>query len=281
MSVFDPAIVELLGCPSFWGPHSFLAYLRDRDLSSNRKTAELISVNSLETLDPSLILANTMVLRLGQSETKGTQFGLVRTDNDLKSFFLVDQEIFGGIVGRTFVPTASPYALSPFHLLSALSETALVNLAFASGVIRRALSLEDDETTTIATGAINSTFNVRPYSKLAVEATHKNGQVQIDAMFMALQEGRHKLFIVEAKSGGSKSLAKHKLVYPILALANRIRHDIEIVPVYLRINRTASGYQFLIAEGLFPDPRISVAGIDELFVVNAHDFTIPFSVFQA
>lgn len=280
MSVFDPAIVELLGCPSFWGPHSFLAYLRDRDLSSNRKTAALISVNSLETLDPSLIVANTMVLRLGQSETKGTQFGLVRTDNDLKSFFLIDQEIFGGIDSQTYVPTASRYDLFSFQLLSALSETALVNFAFASGVIRRALSLDDEETTAIATGAINSTFKLRPYSKLDVEVTHKNGQVQIDALFIASQGGKHKLFVVEAKASGGKSLAKHKLVYPVLALAKRIPHDIEIVPVYVRINRTSQGYQFLIAEGDFSDPRTTSAGIDDLSVIKAHDFTIPFSVIQ-
>src|SRR5687767_4457369 len=139
MSVFNAAIMEMSQQPlGFWGPKSFKTYLKENNLSINRNTADVISVNSLESLDATLRENECMVLRLGQSNTVGTQFCLIKAKDDLKSFFIVNDDIFNSLEKRIFIPTTNYYHLYPFHLISTLSETALVNFAFASGLITTA-----------------------------------------------------------------------------------------------------------------------------------------------
>ena len=73
------------------------------------------------------------------------------------------------------------------------------------------------------------------------------------------------LFIIEAKSDTTESLAKHKLVYPVLALRPVIRKNIRIAPVYMRVKRTDQEVHYHILECDWPDPRRNEPlGIDQL-----------------
>ena len=75
--------------------------------------------------------------------------------------------------------------------------------------------------------------------------THRNGQVEIDALFVGRRAGRQCLFILEAKVGPCQgSLAKHKLLYACVPLRARAPADMPVVPVYLKISPTAHGLLF-------------------------------------
>jgi hypothetical protein len=72
--------------------------------------------------------------------------------------------------------------------------------------------------------------------------SHDAGQVEIDLLFVAQREGEEFVFVVEAKqdkaSHGSdhlnSNLAKHKLLFPVLAIRPRVPSGMQIVPVYLK-----------------------------------------------
>lgn len=278
MSLFDSALAELTGQQlAFWGPKSFRAYLAAQGISENNKTAQYISVDSLERLHPSLRLKDVMVLRLGASEGLGTQFGLVKAESRLSDFFLVDSEVFGDAEAQTFVPSINADKLMPFRLLPAMSETALVNFAFASGLLAHALRLDDEHSMSAqATGASTFTFDVRPHSDLDVVVRHKGGQVQVDSLFVGERQGWKTLFVLEAKSNTThKSLAKHKLVYPLLALASGIPADMPVVPVYLKVMKTGAGLRFSVAECAFPNPLKALASINELRVEHTVSLLVP------
>ncbi|MFC1708088.1 DUF6997 domain-containing protein, partial [Planctomycetota bacterium] len=106
-----------------------------------------------------------------------------------------------------------------------------------------------------ATGQSTFDFSVRPHAKLDAEWAHQAGQVEIDALLVGRRSGKSVVFVVEAKIGEPSSLAKHKLVYPALAVAPRVPDGMEIVPVYLRVTATAEGLCFAVAECSLPDPR--------------------------
>jgi hypothetical protein len=70
---------------------------------------------------------------------------------------------------------------------------------------------------------------------------------------------------VEAKAGDEfDTLAKHKLLYPVLALRSGIPEYMPVVPVYLRVLRRPEGLHFFVAEcSLSPATNgvVSLAGL--------------------
>jgi hypothetical protein len=96
---------------------------------------------------------------------------------------------------------------------------------------------------------------------LPISWTHRNGQVQIDAVFVGRRDEVETVF-VEAKHGPKSSLAKHKLAYPLLAVAPGVSRHLPIVPVYVRVVRIAEDLHFLIAECDMPDPRVEPVALD-------------------
>jgi hypothetical protein len=84
--------------------------------------------------------------------------------------------------------------------------------------------------------------------------THRLGQVEIDSLFFANRNGKQVVLAVEAKRSDSfDSLAKHKLVYPYLALRNSLPSSMPIVPVYLRAVRHGESWHFFVCECGFED----------------------------
>lgn len=147
------------------------------------------------------------------------------------------------------------------------SETSLVNLGLASGVLAEALDLDTSGALPPpATGRSTFTFEFRPHSECAETVTHRKGQVEIDTLFAERRNGELTLFVLEAKTGSRASLAKHKLVYPVLAIAENVPRAIELVPVYLRCRQTEGNITFGVAECQLPDPRDRVTGVNELEV---------------
>ncbi|WP_163971799.1 DUF6997 domain-containing protein [Oceanobacillus halotolerans] len=129
----------------------------------------------------------------------------------------------------------------PYKIIPSLTESSLVNLGLSSGLLSAALSLDTNKSISApATSNSTFTFHFKPHSTIQKEVIHNNGQVEIDALFVEKRLGKDILFVLEAKidrnSNSLSSLSKHKLLYPILALAPNTPEHIEIVPVYLKIN---------------------------------------------
>jgi len=268
-SVFRPALDELAASDqSVFGPTSFRDYVSAHDLDASPRTPRYISVNAFEDLEPALRDADVMVLRMGAAPNgTGTAFLLVAASDSVGDFFLQDDEIFNDNPTEELPSLVERDRLLSFTVLPTLSETSLVNLGLASGVLSHALEL--DTTGALAppaTGRSTFTFDVRPHSDLESIVTHRNGQVEIDTLFAERRDGETTLFVIEAKTGPRRSLAKHKLVYPILAIAESIPPEITIVPVYLRCRQTGETITFDVAECAFPDPRRGLPGINELEV---------------
>ncbi len=70
------------------------------------------------------------------------------------------------------------------------------------------------------------------------------------------------------------SLSKHKLVYPILAISNKIPSIIPIIPVYIRALKLHGNLQFHVAECRLPDVRKRIVAIRELKVENTSSFEL-------
>jgi hypothetical protein len=278
MGIFEPALSRIVGkSVDVYPPTSFQDYLKEHGLPS-KNTASTISIDSYEQLPSELKANDVMVLRLGSAVGTGTQFSLVRIEGRLRDFFLFDQEIFQDRSGSLYLPGTSMGHLFAYQLLPDLTETSLVNLGLASGLISSALGIDPEDSTLIpATGRTTFTFQVKLHSNIPQPFTHNNGQVEIDALFVEKRNGKETLFIIEAKSNdANKSLAKHKLVYPIMAVAPNVPGDMPIVPVYLKVLKSKQGIHYHVVECSFPDPRGEVRAIDELQVVKHTHFILPF-----
>jgi hypothetical protein len=246
-----------------YGPLSFVTYATE--LGRVARTAESISKDSLGTLPPCLRAASTMVFRLGcPLGQRNTHFALARCVDGWADYFLLDDELFRDIRPELFIPDVSLRRLYAYTLLPAVTETSLVNLAIASGLLNRALGVDDTEVPSApATGQSVFSFPVTPHERLGVTWQHINGQVEIDALMVARRAGREVLFLIEAKkSNAYASLAKHKLVYPALAVRGGLPSHTPVVPVYLRIIAYPDGLHFHVAECAEASPAMPVSSLN-------------------
>lgn len=263
-NTFLPAIElmnrENMGC---YGPVSFRDYLRQHNLPY-KDTATAISVDSRRKLSKDLVDSNLMVFRLGNHPgTNHTAFALARTREGWNDFFLEDEHLFSSTEIRSFDASRCNQDLAAFRFLPRLTEPSLVNLALASGLLGEALELDEAGSPIVpATGQSTYTFDVRPFAD-GPSWTHRQGQVEIDSLFFARRNGKQVVFAVEAKrSDAFDSLAKHKLVYPYLALRNSLPSSMQIVPVYLRAVRNGDSWNFFVCECGFEDSaKFSLSGL--------------------
>ncbi|MEC2824664.1 hypothetical protein P9Z56_00135 [Bacillus cereus] len=258
-----------------FGPVSFLDYLSGLGFPK-LKAPDAISIDSWERLHQSLKNNDCMVLRLGKSTGAGTQFAVVKVKDRLSEYFLFDEKIFTN-EGVEYFPEVEDNQLLAYQLLPTLTEASIVNLGFTSGLISKALGL-DEFKPIFPPATCNSTFtfSFKPHSSMDRNLIHKNGQVEIDAMFVEKRNKVNTLFVIEAKVGNKhKSLAKHKLLYPVLAVAPQIPDSIPIVPVYLKAQYEKDGIHFHIVECEIPDPRKNLVGYNELQVKHYKHYILP------
>ena len=273
---FEPALQDLTD-RSVFGPVEFREYVTQHRLG-DRKTAPSISIDSFEKLPPELQNADAMVLRLGSPKgVRGTKFAIIRVDGNLEAFFLMHDKVFGDCDAVPFLPTASWRDLYAFQVLRKLTEPSLVNLAIASGLLGYALDLDEDTVGLVpATGQSTFTFEFQPHDLVRQTLLHQNGQVEIDAVFVGRRNRKDCLFVVEAKSGPDvKSIAKHKLVYPVLSVAKHLPTGMSIVPVYIHVASESDGYHFRIAECEFHDPRARTPVLSSLAPIRTSHLVLP------
>lgn len=279
-AIFEPALEQMdaKGARVF-GPTSFRGYLKRHGFEGARRTPKYISIDFVDSLASELRNACTMVFRLGRaSDGPGTQFALVRAESELAEFFLVDSECFDAGHVERFESEANDERMLGFRALPNLSETSLVNLGLASGVMSEALEI-DDRVALLppATGRSTFTFSFRPHSSVDEKLTHDSGQVEVDTLFAERRDDQRVLFVIEAKTGSKRSsLAKHKLAYPVYAIADRVPGEVDIVPVYLRIVRRSDAIHYHIVECSFPDPRTQDPAVDELRARRYREYVLQY-----
>ena len=267
MGVFSPLILELnkqdLG---FTIPQSYKEYKLKNSINNNAMTASVISVDFLDRLDSELKQNETMVFRLGSPKGgNGTHFALAKCKNVINDYFL-DESILKKNSTNEIIYLDKTQSLNAFKLLPKLTETSLVNLAFASGILAKALNLDEDTKNVIpATCQSTFSFKVRPHEDYDIAWEHNNGQVEIDALFYGTRKGVHELYLVESKFGSSHStLAKHKLVYPFLAINKHINSKIRIVPVYLKTSIQGNSIHVMVTECIFKGNSHAVSSLKPL-----------------
>ena len=253
--VFGPALSQMRQAASdTFGPKPFRDYIKEHNLSHST-TASAISVDNISRLARDLTAAKVMVFRLGSnSGQKITSFALARCRKGLADFFLQDAELFESVAVEEFSAAGAHLDLAAFKFLPRLTESSVVNLALASGILGEALDLDDPRRPIIpATAQSTFTFEVKAYTDTPAWS-HQRGQVEIDSVFFAKRNGKQTLFAVEAKQSAQlSSLAKHKLVYPTVALRSvPLEKRPPVVPVYLRALRQAGAWVFYVCECSLP-----------------------------
>ena len=249
------------------------------------KTAAHISLQHRGDLKAELADASAMLLRVG----RGT-FSLVRARAGVDDFFLPSRHPEPREV-ETFLPDLSFSEWYQFHLLGSLIEANAVQFAVATGLFGHALGL-DKPWPRVAPATSHSayTFDFRPRRDLEACVLRYEGQVEIDAAFLAKRDGKWCFFVVEAKHGAKPyALAKHKLALAVHALAARgsgqsaesgrgIPADIPFVPVFVR-SWSAGGmahYEVLECEAMRSDELPGVDGICGV-AGGPHFFAVPLS----
>lgn len=264
--IFSEALRNMSDPEGRWrNPESFQGYASRLGIEA-KSTARHISIQSINELAPELRDKSTMVFRLGSpSGSRHTNFALAKAVSGWNDYFLFDRELFESVDEQTVSVNWKENDLIPFTVISKLTETSHVNLALVSGVFESALGLSLSGVSIPATGRSAHTFDVFPNNQLPVSWMHESGQVEIDSLFVAKRNDKKVLCVVESKSGGFPgSLAKHKLVYPILTIAPYLSKEIEIVPIYLRVQEQSGSLTYYVTECSFPDPRANRTYINEL-----------------
>ena len=194
-------------------------------------------------------------------------FSLVESKNILEDYFVQDS-IFP-VRGDRYDSSASQQDLFPFSIMPKLTENTLLSLGLATGVIQAGLGMDSEEPIPSPSEA-NGTY------KFVIKNPHDEtnfdhqGQVEIDTVVFGKMDGKYTLFVIEGKEGKpSTTLAKHKLAYPVMALASegKIPEYIDIVPVYVRAwhDKKNGSIHYCIAKfSMNCNPRSSPVDLKEI-----------------
>jgi len=286
---WNPALCSLRDTKDgIYGPKSFIGYLESNDHDRNNyRTASELSIDTRAKLSNRLDEQETMVLRLGRaSDGPGTQFALVHVPGKLDNFFINehefnsdDREVLDYSSGGDQMLSLNQNArdiLEVYRALPTFSETSYVNFALSTGILSRALNLDIEQIGTAPT-TVASTFDFKfePHPDQPIVVHHNNGQIEIDALVMSRRNGERILLVIEAKSGLSRSLAKHKLGYPALAAEKSMSIDFDrIVPVYLRAQSVGETIRYSIYEcSDLPDGK-SQPCLAGLHVINDYHYEV-------
>ena len=126
MPLFQPLIDELNASSALISKQQPFTSL---DGKKSAPTPTYISVDELEKLAPELRESGFMVFRLGRTanSARSTEFAIVKTLEDWKDYFLIDDLIFDGKETDEFEIEEHDKTLEIFSLLPQLTESSMVN----------------------------------------------------------------------------------------------------------------------------------------------------------
>jgi hypothetical protein len=171
--------------------------------------------------------------------------------------------------GDRYVSSASQQDLFSFSIMPKLTENTLLSLGLATGVIQAGLGMDSEEPIPSPSEA-NGSYKFEIKNPHNSENFIHDGQVEIDTVVFGKMNGEYTLFVIEGKEGKpSTTLAKHKLAYPVMALASEgnIPEYINIVPAYVRAWQDVKNNSIHYCVATFEmdcNPRNSPADLAEL-----------------
>lgn len=246
LAIFKPLLDQMdREGRDFIAPMPFASYVEGIGIRRKRdgsRTAACISIDFQENLRPELREGNVMVFRCGvPPKERNAHFGLARTKGTWDDYFLVDDINFDR--SEFYLSQKQRGQLAAFQVLPTLTEKSLVNFVLASGLIQDVLELDNTEEMLIAANCQSTfSFQFQPHHQIEAVWDHTKGQVEIDSLFFARKSGERRLFLIESKHNiTQKTLAKHKLVYPILSMRGELRKlGIPIMPIYMKTQTDGS-----------------------------------------
>lgn len=265
LAIFKPLLEQMdREGRDFIAPRPFASYIEEIGIRRKRdgnRTATCISIDFQENLRPELRESKVMVFRCGVPlKQRNTNFGLARTKGAWDDYFLIDNINFDR--SEFHLNKKQREQLSAFQVLPTLTEKSLVNFVLASGLIQDVLELDDPEEKLIPANCQSTfSFQFQPHHQIDVVWDHTKGQVEIDSLFFARKGGERRLFLIESKHNiAQKTLAKHKLVYPILSMRGELRNPgIPIMPIYMKTQTVGSDLLVDITMCDFPHESKSVS----------------------
>jgi hypothetical protein len=265
LAIFMPLLEQMDRDGSdFIAPRPFASYIEEIGIRRKRdgnRTAACISIDFQENLRPELRESKVMVFRCGiPLKQRNTHFGLARTKGSWNDYFLIDNINFDR--SEFHLNQKQREQLSAFQVLPTLTEKSLVNFVLASGLIQDVLELDNPEEMLIPANCQSTfSFQFQPHNQIDAVWDHTNGQVEIDSLFFARKGGERRLFLIESKHNiAQKTLAKHKLVYPILSMRSELSNlGIPIMPIYMKTQTVGSDLLVDITMCDFPHTSKSVS----------------------
>ena len=267
--MFHKAIEEVESTKSLISePQAFQDYLNKIGLEK-KNTAQFISINRFQDLKQELRESGYMVFRLGSPPgNRNTFFSLSKVNHSWEDYFFLDEKLFPNRTVEHIEIDYSDNKYFAYRLLPKLTETSLLNLALITGIIQKTVGLDETVGNIIPAGVQSTfTFEFKPLSISDRKLEHRNGQVEIDAIFSWKKDGNPCLVVIEAKTSRNfDSIAKHKLYYPLLALENKIPKSVEVIPIYLRVRKQSNFIEFNIAVCKLPRTKGLFGTVDEFKV---------------
>lgn len=247
--VFPAAIAEMAARDAaVYGPLPFGDYLARNSLTA--PTAPSIAVDSLRRLAPSLRDNGIMVFGLGGAPgERGPAFALARCVGGWSDYFFDDRELQNDARDCGIVEPENPHQVELLLATLGPAEPTLLSVAAGSGLLRRALELDDGCAVVPAAGRGRFTFDVRAHEAYPDVWQHRAGPVEIDGVFVGRRGGVETVFVIAARASRQPdSLAKHPLAYAALATLQALPTGSTVVPVYVRALKSAKSVRYLVAE---------------------------------
>ncbi len=282
MSIFKPVIASLTPEKPWIEPEAFASFRKKHGIKKQLRTADYLSVQTLEGLDPFLREHQLMVFRLGSNPgQKGGLFGIIRARNEIEDFFGVDSKLFKDAPLDFPVRDKINERMKLYSLLSKFNEETALDYCFNAGVITNVLGLDKHpEGGMIKTGTFTASFTFRPRADLDLIWHHQNGQVEIDGIFFGRRSGEPCLFVIEAKHGNWASISKAKMAYSCLAIPpGKLPEKCKIVPVYVKTIQLENSLTCHLAEFELNLGDNNSIAIDTIVPVRTSSFAIRLPVY--
>jgi hypothetical protein len=270
--MFDTVISEALR-NGFSQPRGWQEYLASLAIKTTRKAPEFLAADDFAKLHATLRQAQCMVFRLGTKGSGRTNFSVVKCGS-LSEQFIDNALVTRDVVDEIFFPTVPARELFSFGLIPNATENGLVSLALGARVLDHALGISDRATMPARGNGLYS-FDVRPTkSQPDLKLEHRDGQVEIDSVFLGKVHGVDTIFVVEAKqANGRKGIAKAKLAYSALAVRSVLKFQLKIQLVYLLFDRpSADAIRFVVCPCSWTTEYVSDIEPD---IANTKSYLLP------
>ncbi|MCS6767113.1 MAG: hypothetical protein NZ517_00005, partial [Candidatus Nitrosocaldus sp.] len=195
-----------------------------RQLSTNFKTADMLSIDNYERLPHYLRRLDCGVIRLGIQKNTA-EFVLCKPAKGAHDLYLFDDMIFATCNNIGIMDNVVVRLLQRIDRLDEGSGLNIFSHIFPFKVIFN----------TDTYRILSFPYKTNPRFKFLIEdglgpVEFINGQVEVDSnVLLITEDNKYRVVVIEAKFSSNNSIAKHKLLYPTM-VATKLFPDAEVIP---------------------------------------------------